>query len=157
MNSEFIDIISPIINHPEFLKRKKFHHHGNVTVYDHSMKVAALSYRISKKFKNVDSRSVAIGAILHDFYYRDWQSYKEKRPFFKKHGFVHAHEALLNSREYFEIYMNEKVENIIERHMFPLNIRPPKYKEAWIVSIADKIVSLETILEPTFFLKMLGF
>ena len=41
--------------------------------------------------------------------------------------------------------MNPIIDNIILRHMFPLNIIPPKYKEAWLVNLADKIASLDFI------------
>ena len=76
--------------------------------------------------------------------------------FLKKHGFTHAKEALENSKNVFPDLMNEKIENIIERHMFPLNKIPPKYKEAWLITIVDKIVSLEVIFEPTFFKSLIG-
>ena len=39
--------------------------------------------------------------------------------------------------------MNKKVEDIIKKHMFPLNSRPPRYKESWLISIVDKYVSME--------------
>ena len=41
--------------------------------------------------------------------------------------------------------MNKKVENIILRHMFPLNIVPPKYLESWLITLTDKYVSLEVV------------
>lgn len=155
-NLEYFEIISQILNNEEFEKRKEYKHHGDISVYEHSLKVSFLAYKISKKIKGLDSSSVAIGGLLHDFYYEPWQDNCEKKPFLKKHGFVHAYEALLNSREYFPDYMNEKVENIIERHMFPLNLIPPKYKEAWLITVVDKWVSLETITQPTFFKQMIG-
>ena len=52
--------------------------------------------------------------------------------------------------------MNPIVENCIERHMFPLNITPPKYKESWIVTMADKKDSLEVLKHPTQYPKYLG-
>ena len=36
---EFNNIISNIKNDPEFQKRKKFRHHGKITVYEHCLKV----------------------------------------------------------------------------------------------------------------------
>lgn len=156
MKNEYFSIVKDILNSEEFKKRKFYHHHGTISVYDHSLRVSILAYKISKKFKNMDSESVAIGGLLHDFYFKDWQSYKEKRPFFKKHGFVHAKEALENSEIIFPSLMNEKVKNIILRHMFPLNKIPPKYKESWLVSFADKLVSLETLLQPKCLIKLLG-
>lgn len=156
MKKEQLQIFATILENEEFKKRKTFCHHGDITVYEHSLKVALMAYNISRFFKNIDINSLLIGALLHDFYFRDWQSYKEKRPFFKKHGFVHAKEALDNSEIHFPLLMNDRVRNIILRHMFPLNKIPPRYKESWIVSIADKLVSLETLLQPKFFLRLFG-
>ena len=42
---EFLKIVSEILNNEEFKRRKNFPHHGDESVYDHSMKVAFLSYR----------------------------------------------------------------------------------------------------------------
>ena len=43
-----------------------------------------LAYYNYLKHNNIDINSLLIGALLHDFYFRDWQSYKEKRPFFRR-------------------------------------------------------------------------
>jgi len=153
---EYYEIVEEILEHPEFKKRNTYTHHGKITVYDHSLAVSKLSYRIAKKIK-VDYKAAAIGGLLHDFYYEPWQNNKVKKKFFKKHGFVHAKEAADNSNRYFKKYMNKKVENIILRHMFPLNIKPPKYIESWIVTIADKCISLEVIFHPSFFKYLFGF
>lgn len=153
-NEEYLMIASDILNNEEFIKRKSYKHHGNISVYDHSLKVSQLAYKISKKFKSMDRKSIIIGGLLHDFYYKSWMDNKEKKSFFKKHGFVHAKEALENSKNIFPLYMNNIVEDIIIKHMFPLNIKPPRYKEAWLVSLVDKWVSLEVLLEPDFFKKL---
>lgn len=157
MEKEYYEIIKTILENEEFQKRKHYKHHGSITVYDHSLKVSKLAYKISKKFKSMDSKSIAIGGLLHDFYDKPWQENKEKKPFLKKHGFVHAHQALVNAEIHFPEYMNEKTKNIIERHMFPLNKIPPKYREAWLITMVDKWVSLEVLLHPTFFVKLFGF
>lgn len=154
--SEYYEIVNEILNHEEFIKRKNYMHHGKISVYDHSLKVSIMAYKISKKLKIGDYKKAAIGGLLHDFYYKPWQSDKTKKPLFKKHGFTHASEALENSKKYFPNYIDEKTSNIILRHMFPLNIIPPKYKESWVVTIADKIVSMEAIKQPIFFLSLFG-
>ena len=156
MMSEYYEIVSEILNHEELIKRKSYMHHGKISVYDHSLKVSIMAYKISKKLKIGDYKKAAIGGLLHDFYYKPWQNAKTKKPLFKKHGFTHASEALENSKKYFPKYIDEKTSNIILRHMFPLNIIPPKYKESWIVTIADKIVSMEAIKQPIFFLSLFG-
>ncbi|UKI57134.1 MAG: hypothetical protein L6V81_07045 [Clostridium sp.] len=52
--------------------------------------------------------------------------------------------------------MNDRVENIILRHMFPLNITPPKYKEAWVVTLMDKKCSLNVFRHPKEWPKYIG-
>lgn len=157
MGNDYYEIVQGILNNPEFIKRKHYAHHGEISVYSHCLRVSLMSYKIAKKLHWKNLSDIAIGGLLHDFYYKDWQSYKEKRPFFKKHAFVHANEALNNSRLVFPELMNKRIENIIQRHMFPINLFPPKYKEAWLVSICDKLVSLETLAHPTYFLKLFGY
>lgn len=154
MKKEYYEIVKDILESDEFQRRKSFKHHGNITVYEHCLKVSKLAYKISKLFKNVDINSVIIGALLHDFYKEPWQSKPPAKNFFKKHGFTHANEAYLNVLKHYPEVVNKKVEDIITKHMFPLNISFPKYKESWIVTISDKIVSLEVVKKPLFFLAL---
>ena len=154
-DEEFLNYVNDILNSKEFQKRKNYEHHENESVYEHSLKVAYSSYLYAKKH-NLNKRDISIGALLHDFYYKPWKTNTEKRPLFKKHGFVHAKEARDNSYKYFPNLMNDKVENIILRHMFPLNIKPPKYKEAWIVSLMDKKCSIGILCKPKVWSQYLG-
>lgn len=147
--SDYYLIVNKILENDEFLKRKKYRHHGDISVYEHSLSVSILSYNMAKKINLLFGKiilneyDVAVGALLHDFYYKPYTEDHEKKPLFKKHGFVHAGEALENSKKFFSHLMDKKIENIILRHMFPLNIIPPKYLESWIITIADKYVSME--------------
>lgn len=152
---EYYNIIYDILKNSEFQKRKKYKHHGDITVYDHSLAVSKLSYIIAKKLK-CDYKSAAIGGLLHDFYKEPWQENKQKKSFFKKHGFTHAKDAMDNSYIYFNNLMNKKIENIILRHMFPLNKIPPKYIEGWIVNLSDKYISLEVFKNYKFLYRLLG-
>lgn len=155
VDREYYEIVSEILNNEEFLKRKNYNHHEDKSVYLHSLIVSIKSYKISKRM-NIDYKSVAIAALLHDFYYNDWQLCKEKKPFLKQHGFVHSKEALENSRFYFGHLLNKKVENAILRHMFPLNIIPPVHTEGWIVTAVDKIDSLDIFKKPSKIYKYFG-
>ena len=155
-DEEYLSIVSPIISSKELLERKKWMHHENVTLYEHLVVVSYMSYKICKK-KGLNYRDAAIGGLLHDFYYKCWQdNLNEKKPFFKQHGFVHAAEALENSKKYFSEYLNDRVSNIILRHMFPLNIIPPKYKEGWVVTYVDKKVSMGIVFDIKAIPKYLG-
>ena len=154
LNDDYKEITKEILENSEFLKRKDYNHHENISVYTHSLMVSYYSYKIAKKLK-LDYKSTAIAGILHDFYYEDWQKSK-KRKLKELHGFVHAKEALNNSKEHFDYLLNDKISNSIVRHMFPLNIIPPKYFEGWIITIVDKIVSLDVLLYPKQWPKYLG-
>ena len=72
------------------------------------------------------------------------------------HGFVHAKEALENSKKTFPELINPKIEDIIVKHMFPLNIAIPKYKETWVVTYMDKVCSLDILKHPKEYPKYLG-
>ena len=155
-DKEFLNYVDEIINSEEFLKRKEYEHHENESVFDHSLNVAYSSYLFAKKH-NLNARDISIGGLLHDFYYNPWKNNTKHKPLFKKHGFVHAEEARDNAHLYFPQLMNQRIDNIILRHMFPLNICPPKYKEAWVVSLMDKKCSLSILSNPRIWLQYLGF
>lgn len=155
-DDEFMDIVTPILENPEFYKRKKWQHHEHSSLYEHSLAVSYLTYKICKK-RGWNYKDGAIAGLLHDFYNKPWQeNLDEKKPFFKQHGFVHAGEALANSRKYFPQYMNKRIENSIVRHMFPLNIIPPKYKEGLVITYADKVLSLDVLIDVKAWPKYLG-
>ena len=42
--------------------------------------------------------------------------------------------------------LSEREKEIIKKHMWPLTVKPPKCREAWVVCLADKYAStLETL------------
>lgn len=80
------------------------------------------------------------GALLHDFFMYDWHDPGNLRLL---HGFTHAREALSTAQKQFEL--NDIERDVIRKHMFPLNIALPRYRETVIVTIADKVSAvLET-------------
>ena len=117
---------------------KKFLQHGDVSVYEHCINVAFLSLYLAKRFGlSVDRRSLVRGALLHDYFLYDWH---ENDPSHRLHGFHHARRALENACR--EFPLNEREKDIIAKHMFPLNLRPPRYKESALVCAADKCCAL---------------
>lgn len=143
-------VAQKILRNKEFQRRRTFLHHQD-SVYDHSLRVSFVAYRLACLLERVIPVSVddvIIGGLLHDFYSEPWRNKKTRKNIFKMHGFTHARIACDNSYQIFSQYMNKRIDNIIRRHMFPLNIIPPRYLEGWLVTIADKIVSLEVFLHP---------
>ncbi len=146
MNEEYrriiIDYGKDIIKSDGMRNSRKHIQHGKVSVYKHSFYVAYLCLWITEHFNiKVDTEALVRGALLHDYYLYDWH---EKNKSHKWHGFFHAKRALQNAERDFEIGIIEK--NMIERHMFPLNIKPPKYRESVILCVADKICALKEII-----------
>lgn len=121
---------------------RSFIQHGTVTRYEHCLSVCYLSLRIAERLGvKVDKRSMVRGALLHDFFMYDWHDPGNLRLL---HGFTHAREALNTALEQFEL--NDIEQDVIRKHMFPLNIALPRYKETLIVTLADKVSAvLETI------------
>ncbi len=141
---EFYQIIEPVLRNTEFQRRKTFLHHQD-TVYEHSLKVAWVSYKIAKaiqKYRKINMKNVVIGGLLHDFYVTPWRDYQAEN-FLQLHGFVHGKIAAKNAFQIFPYLMNERITDSIQKHMFPLTVIPPKYLEGWIITMADKYVSLE--------------
>ncbi len=135
---EYYETVQDILQHGEFLKLKDYFHH-NSSIYHHVHDVAYLSYRISKYLK-LDYRSTARGALLHDFFLYDWRNHDvPDLPRKKFHGLEHPKIAVVNAKKHFSI--NDIEEDIIKKHMWPLTLVPPKYKESYIVSFADKYLS----------------
>ncbi len=125
-------------------KEKGFIQHGNVSVYRHSLSVAAMCILIAALMRaKVNKRSLVRGALLHDYFLYDWHVPDKSH---KWHGFHHAKRALHNAERDFKLDDVEK--NMILSHMFPMNMTLPKHKESVILCLADKICALkETVVD----------
>lgn len=131
---------------PDILSSENFHstkdhiQHGNVTVNDHVWDVARYSLAICEKLHiRCSQKELIRGALLHDYFLYDWHEPDEQNPH-KLHGFYHPGRALRNASKEYKLTAREK--DIIKKHMWPLTLFPPKYREAWIVTAADKWCSL---------------
>ncbi len=132
---EFNKLTKKIRYNHEFNKLHDELHHG-INRYDHCLRVAKVSYS-TLKFLNLNYEDGTKGALLHDFYLNETNN--------KETLFTHPNLALNNSMKYCQI--NDMEKDIIKTHMFPLNKEDkPKYKESWIVSMVDKLVSLYEII-----------
>jgi len=130
---KFDIIAKDIIEKEKFQSLKNEPHHG-LTRYDHVLRVAKNTYRMSKVLK-MDYISATRGALLHDYFNDcDYQNTKGL-----KKGSMHPVIALNNARR--EYNLNDIEENIIVSHMFPLGKIKPNCKESWVVTNVDKMVA----------------
>lgn len=140
-NIEYYNYVKDILCNEVVLKMKEYIQHGNTTCYQHSINVSYYSYLLCKKL-NWNKESAARAGLLHDFFLYDWHNEKKDTKLFEKHGFTHPQKALINANKYF--YLNDIEKDIILKHMWPLTISLPKYKETCVIVLIDKIC---TILE----------
>lgn len=136
----FYEIADLIINHPIFLKSKKYPHHSNYSCYDHSVNVAKRCYAFVKKWHIPCNLEALIrSALFHDFYLYDWH---DKNKGFRFHGFVHPTKAILNSKLICELTNKEK--RAIRSHMWPLTLfHIPTSIEGWVLTYNDKIQAIK--------------
>lgn len=142
----FYNCADEIINSVIYQQLDGFIQHGDTTVLEHSISVAYYSYKLSKALNvKCDYRSIIRGALLHDFFLYDWHVYDKSHTL---HGFRHAKTSLKNAEIHFEINHIER--DIIKKHMWPMNLSPPRYKESFIVWTADKYCSVIEITSKIF-------
>lgn len=129
-----------ILNSDNFKDVSKHVQHGSMSVRRHSINVARYSLFFSKKLGiKCNTRELIRGALLHDYFLYDWHD-KEHINITRMHGFYHPGIALKNASEEYELTPREK--DIIKKHMWPMTIVPPRCREAWLVTTADKYCSL---------------
>ena len=133
LDKEFLEIVQPILDLEEFNNTKFQRHHG-ITRYDHSMNVAYITYVVTKNLK-LNYKEATFAALIHDFFNDEVKG---------ENGYKrlvdHPKHALKNAMRYFELTDLQK--DIIAKHMFPVTLTPPKYKESVLVSLIDKYSSI---------------
>lgn len=133
--SEFFNIVIEMTSNSTVQEMRKFRQHCNTSCYTHCLHVAYYSYIIAKKF-GLDYKSTARAAMVHDLFLYDWRLKYKDPQVYGLHGFTHPKIALRNAMEIFDL--NKKEQDIIVKHMWPLTLSLPKYKESYIVMLMDK-------------------
>ena len=134
-------IVEKYDHHPDVQRMREYIQHGSVTTYQHCKNVALVSFWLNRRLHlHADETSLAVGALLHDFYLYDWHTtgtFHGLRRLFEMHGFSHPGYACVNAKRVFSI--TRKEQSIIASHMWPLTFRHvPTCREAVIVCLADK-------------------
>ena len=121
-----------------FRSMGRYLQHGGTSCLLHSIAVAYYSLLLMRVLHIPhDARSLARGALLHDYFLYDWHT---EHPVAGFHRITHPRTALRNARRAFPITPLEA--DIIRRHMFPLTLTPPRYRESAVVCLVDKACSL---------------
>ena len=129
--TELTTYLKPLLEQPEVQRMRAFMQHGNTDCLRHCVAVACWSYYLAKRLRvPVRVESLIRGAVLHDYFLYNWHQYK-KAKVGGMHGTTHPKTALKNALQSFNLCPVER--DIIEKHMWPVTIRPPRYREAWFV------------------------
>ncbi|MEG1848263.1 MAG: phosphohydrolase [Lachnospiraceae bacterium] len=129
-----------ILKSKNFSKTSGYMQHGTMSVRQHCINVAKCSLAINEKLGiHCKKRDLIRGALLHDYFLYDWHD-KEHVKLHRLHGFNHPTTALLNAGKEYSLSPRER--DIIKKHMWPLTVKPPVCREAWVVTTADKYCSL---------------
>lgn len=130
----YYETVRDLLENELVLKMKEYMQHGNTTTFQHCVNVSYYNYIICRFF-GLDARAGARAGLLHDFFLYDWHTHtRETGDHF--HGMTHPKTALKNACRHFELSAREK--DIILKHMFPLTITPPSYRETIVIIFVDK-------------------
>ncbi len=142
--SDYHCYVRDLLTSEVVLKMKEFTHHGETTCFQHCLNVSYYNYKVCRFF-SLNARAGARAGLLHDLFLYDWHTYSRPKGE-RLHGFTHAKKALKNVRENF--YVSDLESDMIEKHMFPLNITAlPKYRETLVIVMVDKYCGLlETVI-----------
>lgn len=134
---EFQEIIKEIKDNETVLQMKNYLQHYDSDCFSHCYTVSYYCYLICKKF-GLDYKSAARGAMLHDLFLYDWRKKNNRKGL---HAFTHGKCAYNNASKLFKL--NDIEKDMIIKHMWPVTIKPPKYKETFILTLVDKYCTME--------------
>ena len=136
-DEEFIKIIDDLLHNETVLKMKNFRQHYETSCFDHCLEASYFCYKICKKHK-LDYVSSARAAMVHDLFLYNW---RERQPDRKGlHAFTHGKTSYENACKIMEV--NKLQKDMIIKHMWPLTIAIPRYKETFILTLVDKYCAL---------------
>ena len=129
----YMDIVKDIIENEMVQQMKQYRQHFSVSCFDHCLYVSYNLYLLCKKHK-LDYVSAARAGIVHDLFLYDWRKRQEGRK--GLHAYTHARTAYENAKKIFNL--NKKEKDIILKHMWPVTIAIPRFKETFLMTYVDK-------------------
>lgn len=135
-NNSYFDCVSDIIECDELSRLKNITHHVSTTRFQHCLNVSYYGYVVCRKF-SLDARSAARAGLLHDLFYYDRKEYNSSKTKNQlSHSMMHSLMAADNAGKIID--MSELERDIIEKHMWPVTRKLPKYRESYVIMIVDK-------------------
>ena len=132
-DKDYINIVKDILDNEMVQQMKQYRQHFNVSCFDHCLYVSYNLYLLCKKYK-LDYVSAARAGLVHDLFLYDWRKRQEGRK--GLHAYTHARTAYENAKTIFNL--NKKEKDIILKHMWPVTLAFPRYKETFLMTYVDK-------------------
>lgn len=136
-DKEYMSIINEILNKEKVQQMKKYRQHYNINCFYHCLFVSYNTYLICKKH-NLDYISAAKAGMVHDLFLYDWR--KRERGRKGLHAYTHGKTAFKKASEI--LNLNDKEKDMIIKHMWPVTLAIPKYKETFILTFVDKYFAI---------------
>lgn len=131
------NIIQPYLDDIDIQQLESFVHHHKTTRLMHSLHVSYLCFLFAYRH-NWDYHSAAVGGILHDFVLMSRETYKQQSG---KWWILQHPECALRAAQA-KYQLDATTQDIIQTHMFPLSLRFPRYKEAYLIAYWDKYCAI---------------
>jgi len=137
----FYECVGDLLKTDMINELDNFSQHKGTSRLQHSINVAYYSFLICYKL-GLDYKSAARAGLLHDLFLYDW---REENNSAKEHISAHPKAALENARKITNLTKIE--EDAILRHMWPMTIVPPRFRESHIVSFVDKLCTCAEVID----------
>ena len=136
----FLELVGPLLQEADVQEMRDFSQHAEgISCYDHSLFVSYLSFLMAKRL-GLDYRAAARGGLLHDLHLCHWEDTDVGRA---RRLVLHPLLAVQNAEKF---GLNDMERDIIVKHMWPLTRPLPRYRESFVVSLADKICATAEML-----------
>ena len=136
----FYAALGPLLDTPQVQSMRKLPHHPRTNCFEHSIFVSYVAFRLARRW-GLNERSCARCGLLHDLYLYRWND-QSAHPGLQ--CFDHPVFALRNASALTPLTAKER--NIILAHMWPLAFSLPRSREAWVVTLADKLCATAEVL-----------
>ena len=127
--NSFLSCLDGLLDAPQVQSMRSLPHHPGVNCYEHSVFVAYVAFRLARRW-GLDYRACARGGLLHDLYLYNCHD-SSAHP--GNQCLDHPVFALRNASRL--------------AHMWPLALHLPRSREAWVVSLADKMCATAEVVQ----------
>lgn len=139
----------PVLNSLKFREALEQCHHHSSTVGMHSLNVTfvalGIGYMLAKLHIRTDTRALVVGCLCHDLGILGRERFTSSSSMCRLHPIESADLSVF----FADPEDRDKVYDICMHHMFPLLAAPPRTKEGWVITVADKVSAVgERMLPP---------